>query len=112
MNFYTEDKPIAMTTGLMHTLNDAWILYLLVFLQQLIKTGIEMDYLQIFVISQQKEDSNVYWKVKHSQEVPEWERVYTIPVTKENSTDCRFTNLEVYTIDDGKCITFMLPEER
>lgn len=111
MKYYEKDKPIAMTAGLMHTLNDAWILYLLSFLQQLRKTDIEMDYLQIFVISQQKEDSKVYWKVKHSQEVPEWERLYTIPVTKENSTDCSFTNLKVYAIDDGEHITFMLPEE-
>lgn len=111
MKYYDKDKPIAMTAGLMHTLNDAWILYLLFFLQQLRKTGIEMDYLQVFVISQQEKDSKVNWKVRHSQEVPEWERVYTIPVTEKNSRECDFTSLKIYAIDDGEHITFMFPEE-
>lgn len=63
---------------------------------------VELDYLQVFefVI----EDDKVQ-KIKHSQEVPEYEKTYIVPMVEDGIQG------KVYVIDDGDHCTMLWADE-
>ena len=63
---------------------------------------IELDYLQVFEFS--IEDDNVQ-KIKHSQEVPEYEKTYIVPMVENGVTG------KVFVIDDGDHCTMLWADE-
>lgn len=63
-----------------------------------------LDYLQVFEISKVEGDCGIMQKIVHSQEKPEFNRVYMIPYPNP-------VTLKVYVIDDETHSTMLLAEE-
>lgn len=59
---------------------------------------IELDYLQVFEFSTQ---DNKVQKIKHSQEVPEYEKAYIVPMVDDGIQG------KVFVIDDGDHCTML-----
>jgi hypothetical protein len=64
---------------------------------------IELDYLQIFTLRRELD----FIIIEHSQEVPEYRRVYRI----ELEGVVIDSEIKVYIIDSGEYSTMLLPEE-
>lgn len=62
----------------------------------------ELDYLQVFEFA--IEDGNVQ-KIKHSQEVPEYEKTYIVPRVEDGIEG------KVFVIDDGDHCTMLWADE-
>lgn len=62
----------------------------------------ELDYLQVFEFA--IEDGNVQ-KIKHSQEVPEYEKTYIVPMVEDGIEG------KVFVIDDGDHCTMLWADE-
>ncbi len=63
---------------------------------------VELDYLQVFEFT--IEDDKVQ-KIKHSQEEPEYEKTYIVPMVEEGIQG------KVYVIDDGDHCTMLWADE-
>lgn len=63
---------------------------------------VELDYLQVFEFT--IEDDKVQ-KIKHSQEVPEYEKTYIVPMVEDGIQG------KVYVIDDGEHCTMLWADE-
>ena len=63
---------------------------------------IELDYLQVFEFSTQ---DNKVQKIKHSQEVPEYEKTYIVPMVDDGIQG------KVFVIDDGDHCTMLWANE-
>lgn len=67
----------------------------------------ELDYLQVFELKTigSHEEETLVQVIKHSQEEPEYERVWYIPTKRAGVTG------KIYIIDDGECSTMLWAEE-
>ena len=63
---------------------------------------VELDYLQVFEFS--IEEGKVQ-KIRHSQEVPEYEKTYIVPMVDDGIEG------KVFVIDDGKYSTMLWADE-
>lgn len=63
---------------------------------------IELDYLQVFEFNTQ---DNKVQKIKHSQEVPEYEKTYIVPMVDDGIQG------KVFVIDDGDHCTMLWANE-
>jgi hypothetical protein len=66
--------------------------------------GKELDYLQVFELTKEKEGDISFQKIEHRQEVPEYNMTFRV-FPKE------MVNAKVFVIDDGQYSTMMLAEE-
>lgn len=67
--------------------------------------NISLDYLQVFTLTTVVKNNKTTLTIKHSQEVPSYEKEYTI----NNYTD--IINCKIYIIDDSTHTTMLLAEE-
>ena len=70
-----------------------------------IKKGLPMDYLQIFKLMPYHKDGTVYQKIIHSQEIPQREKTAIINVIDKPISE------KIYIIDDLQNITMLLADE-
>lgn len=68
----------------------------------------EIDYLQVFELSKlestDEEKTENMLVIKHTQEIPEYEKTYIIPAQAK-------MNCKIFCIDDGSCATMLFAEE-
>lgn len=66
--------------------------------------GKQLDYLQIFELTEQKSNNIFFQGIEYRQEVPEYVKRYKIFSNE-------IVNKKIYIIDDGTCSTMLLAEE-
>lgn len=69
-----------------------------------IKTGNQLDYLQIFKLKTVEQDKKFLLRIRHEQEIPEAGIDYFMVIDEP-------IDEKVYIIDDGERITMLLVEE-
>lgn len=70
-----------------------------------IKQGLKMDYLQVFTLSPFYKDGNTYQKIIHNQEVPRRKKEKVLNVFE------KAISAKIFVIDDVDHITMLLAEE-
>lgn len=69
------------------------------------KNGVELDYLQVFKLTQERIDDIFFQSIEHKQEIHKYSKTYGILVNGDP------INEKVFVIDDGRYCTMMLEEE-
>ena len=94
-----------MTSGIQADIPAELQLILWYMIDENIKQGLKMDYLQVFRLSPYNKENNVYQKIIHSQEVPNRKREKILNVFGETVT------AKIFVIDDVEHITMLLADE-
>ena len=94
-----------MTSGIQSDIPAELQLILWYMIDENIKQGLQMDYLQVFRLSPYHKENNVYQKIIHSQEVPNRNREKILNVFGEAVT------AKIFVIDDVEHITMLLADE-
>ncbi len=99
------NNPIYITKGISNQipLNIQVALWSMV--DNLSTNNISLYYLQVFTLTTVVKNNKTTLTIKHSQEVPSYEKEYTI----NNYTD--IINCKIYIIDDSTHTTMLLAEE-
>ena len=105
---FKEGEPRYVTSGINADLPITYQIILWNTIDNLRDAGQELDYLQVFELSTTEDASgNVIQEVRHFQEVPPYEKKYSLPIkSKEEGIDDK-----VYVIDDGDHATMLFASE-
>ena len=74
-------------------------------LDEQIKSGLELDYLQVFALSPYPKDGAVYQKIVHSQEIPPRKREKILNVFDKPISE------KIYIIDSLEYVTMLIASE-
>lgn len=107
-NYFGIEKKRYETKGVMEEL-DVLYRFLIWTLIDALKSGMELDYLQVFEFKTESETNaitpkNYTLKLIHSQEEPEYKKEYVLPVKS-------VINGKIFVIDDGDHVTMMWADE-
>lgn len=94
-----------MTKGIQNEIPLELQLILWFMIDENIKKGLKMDYLQVFTLSPYHKDSNVYQKIIHSQEVPR-RKIEKILNVFEKSISAK-----IFVIDNESYVTMLFNHE-
>lgn len=95
-----------MTRGIHESLGLEIQIFLWAMIDQRKRTGIEVDYLQVFELSIEQQFGVSRQKVIQRQECPPLKEVCYLPITMDEPVD-----LTVWAIDNEECSMMMLPNE-
>ncbi len=96
-----------MTQGIEQKVDDIINLRLWCMIDELSKSEVEVDYLQIFNVKSFTDNKgNKKVEIIHKQEQPTYEKI----VVLDNVTDIKISE-KIFVIDSGNYITMMLAEE-
>lgn len=103
---FKEGQPRYMTRGISESLPLGIQIILWKMVDSLRKVK-ELDYLQVFELEVTgcKEDGTLVQVIKHSQEQPDYSRVWNTPIIEEGVTG------KIYIIDDGAVATMLWANE-
>ncbi|MGU3471883.1 DUF960 family protein [Paenibacillus sp. D51F] len=95
-----------VTRGINEILNLELQLTLWELVDEQIRDGLNMDYLQVFELGTENVNGRNIQKVMHQQEQPERSRVTMLPGVRRHVHD-----MTVWIIDSGEYVTMLLPSE-
>ena len=93
-----------ITSGIQHRIPLELQLFLWDCIETLKEQEKELDYLQIFELSKERDYGVFYQKIEHRQEVPEFNKTYKL-------FSQQIVNAKIFVIDDEDHSTMLLAEE-
>ena len=103
---YKFDGKRYMTAGIQEKISFDVQMAMWVMIDENIKKGLKMDYLQVFNLAPFYQDGILVQKVFHSQEIPRRSKEFTLHVIEEKAVKAK-----IYVIDDVTHITMLLADE-
>ena len=94
-----------MTKGIQDEIPAELQLILWFMIDDNIKQGLKMDYLQVFTLAPFYKDGNIYQKIIHNQEIPRRKKEKILNVFEKAITT------KIFVIDDIDHITMLLADE-
>jgi hypothetical protein len=103
---YTFESQRYVTRGINNEITPELQLVLWVMLDEHIRNGLKMDYLQVFNLNTETMGNRKIQVITQSQEQPERTKSGRLP-----GIDMPLNNVTVWIIDSGEYVTMLLPSE-